>query len=314
MLRSVVAASLGLLTLLGVGCQAGGVRAEEAFTLNVPWNSYETVQVRSRNGRIEVRQAADATQVSISGKKYVKGATLEEAQGRLAMLRIVAAADPAAPSTLVVALEVSEDLRNHSPGASLVLNVPQACRVDAKSSNGAVVVAGMKQTAIDTSNGGVHATQIDGNIVVDTSNGAIHVADVRGDATLKTSNGPAIVERVQGSTRVDTSNGDITLESAGGPVYADTSNGSIRLVGSPPADGLVQLDTSNGSIEAKLPASLKGELSLVASNGKVVTDLGPMALTNPQITKTSVKGVMNGGGTGKLIARTSNGGIRLICQ
>ena len=314
MLRTVVAASLGLLTLLGVGCQAGGIRAEEAFTLNVPWNAYETVQVRSRNGRIEVRQSTDATQVSISGKKYVKGATLEEAQGRLAMLLIQAAADPAAPSTLVVVLEVPDEIRNHSPGASLVLNVPQACRIDVKTSNGAVVVAGMKQTTIDSSNGGVDATRIDGPLAVHTSNGTIRVADVHGDATLKTSNGAAVVERVQGSTRVEASNGDITLEAAGGPVYADTSNGSIRLVGSPPPDGSVQLDTSNGSIEAKLPASLKGELSLVTSNGKVVTDLGSMALTNPQITKTSVKGVMNGGGTGKLIARTSNGGIRLTCQ
>jgi len=106
----------------------------------------------------------------------------------------------------------------------------------------------------------------------------------------------------------------IRVDDAHGSVEATTSNGNIRVDATPPKDGDVLLRTTNGSIHATLPADLKADLELSTSNGVVRTMLADVPLKVQLWSQNRVRAQMNGGGEGRVSARTSNVLVMLKCR
>lgn len=298
-------------TAIAVGCNDLQVRAERDLTLHVPWDRFDALAVRSSNGGIDV-STGDGDVASISGTLAVAGATREEAEARLARLDVSAAADPAAPTRLLVEFRVPDDLRSANPSAKLVIKVPQAVPTDVQTTNGAIVVQGMSGLVrLRTSNGSLTARGIDGPVNAQTSNGAVIVADTRGDVEAVTSNGRIEAVGVSGACKAQTSNGAITIRATGGGVRAVSSNGAINVDAEPAPDAPVTLKTSNAPISLTLPKALAGELSLLTNNGTARAALEGLRATVTTQSRKELRATLNGGGPSRVSVESSNGSINV---
>jgi hypothetical protein len=316
-----------LIVFLPVCCAGCGnlFTAREAISLDPAWGAFERVIVETRNGDVAVRvtsaiggSSADASgpqRVRVSGEKWAGGGTLDSAEELLGQLHVIASPDERDPRALRIRLGYAEAIRMRSFGADLKIELPSAAGAEIRTSNGRVEARGLvRRVFADTSNGHVVLADIDGDAQVDTSNGGVRAERVRGSLAAVTSNGTIVAHQIGGECRLDTSNGNVEVIGAKSGIRAGSSNGSLRIDADPPAEAVIELTTSNGGITASLPAALRGDLHLHTSNGSITTDLGPATLNNPSWSKDDIRARLNGGGAGRLVARTSNGSVKLTCR
>jgi hypothetical protein len=126
------------------------------------------------------------------------------------------------------------------------------------------------------------------NVDVETVNGSIRIDGINGKHELETTNGKIEVARCSGSLEAETTNGAIYAE-----LTSVAKNQPLRF------------ETTNGRIEVTLPANLAVDVDAGTTNGSIHSDL-PVSATS--ISKNSLRGSINGGGT-SLHMRTTNGGI-----
>lgn len=233
-MRPVLAGALSCLAIvLGTAGCGGTIQATRDFSLSAPWESYERIVVRTRNGGVELA-SADVPEIRIRGQKRVNGGTHAEAEARLDDLEIVARRDETGPGTYLVELRVPEALAQCSPGASFTIQVPKPCRAEIHSSNGSIKVGQLKDhVVLGSSNGGITVKAVDGAVQAQTSNGSIDVEAVRGDLTAETSNG-RVTSHLLG-VPLELKQHDRHLLHAilngggSGEIHAETSNGSITI-------------------------------------------------------------------------------------
>jgi hypothetical protein len=145
---------------------------------------------------------------------------------------------------------------------------------------------------------------------VETRNGAVTATGVAGDASLQTTNGRVTAEDVDGFLILRSTNGDVEARDVTGLDDVRTTNGSVDVELSSLRRDLV-VRTSNGDIDLAVPPELGAVVNLRTSNGTVgVRDL------EPQITdrsRTALRAIL-GDGSGRIVAETSNGSVRLRAQ
>lgn len=295
------------------GCGATLVHATDELSLRAPWEGYGTLLVQTRNGSIDMA-AADVKEIEIAVTRRAGGLTLGEAQENVKKVRIVAERDRKSPDCFVIRVDAPEALRNKSVGASFTIRVPQACGVDARTSNGSIGLARLGPVAASTSNGRIQLEDISGTVQADSSNGSIVAVRVHGSLQAQTSNGSVHLTRVQGDCRVETSNGRIEVEEADGLLELETSNGGIELhCAAGPQNLDATLRSSNAGIAIVLPSDARAAIELNTSNGRVTTNIQAGTLTAQSFSSTSFEGELNGGG-GRVRATASNGSITLTVK
>lgn len=126
------------------------------------------------------------------------------------------------------------------------------------------------------------------NLSVDTVNGAIRIRDVSGELDLDTTNGKINVANCSGSVEASTTNGGIDVE------LVSVSRGRD-----------MEFSTTNGRISLTVPSTLAADINAATTNGSVRSDL---PLTATRVSRTSIRGTLNGGGP-EIRLRTTNGGI-----
>lgn len=313
MSRSVRLAALTLVLLPLCGCVSNMVTAREDYRFESPWNNYARVEVRSTNGRLQLTQSSRAN-VLIHGAKQASGMTLDDAKALLAKLAVIAEPDAKDPTTLVVRLEAPADLLGRNFGASILVDLPSAVAAKLTTTNGAVSATNMKSVEAGTSNGRIDLSDIDGSARADTSNGGVQLERIVGAAHASTSNGAIVVRNAKSGLKGETSNGAIDATGVVGSAELTTSNGRIDLDAAPAADSTISLTTSNGSLRAVLTSDLRGTMNLATSNGALNTDLGKMQVTGERRGRHEMEATINGGGSGRIIARTSNGALTVIAK
>lgn len=171
---------------------------------------------------------------------------------------------------------IAEDRRaaffGPSPGASILLIIPEHAELRLRSSNGAIEVTGIM-----------------GDLELDTSNGALRLTEVTG--------------HVDG----ETSNGRITVSGLTGTIDARTSNGSISFSGSLAAGTEHELRTSNGSITVEVGPEANLRVDASTSNGDIAAEF---PLVVERVSDDVLKGTI-GDGSGSLRLSTSNGSITI---
>jgi hypothetical protein len=160
----------------------------------------------------------------------------------------------------------------------------------------------------DTSGGSIHVTDCEGPIKIDTSGGSIEVTGGAGTLNGDTSGGSITVKNFKGPASVDTSGGGITIENVAGKIKGDTSGGSIHAVLLSPVPGDVSLSTSGGGVTVKVPADAAFNLDAESSGGGVHCDL-PVTVQGKR-EHDQLKGPVNGGGP-VLHLETSGGGVHV---
>jgi DUF4097 and DUF4098 domain-containing protein YvlB len=294
------------LLVFTVGCDLEGLgpsdRFKEDFHFTYPLKAGGRIVLENFNGSVEVT-GQDGETVDISGSKFAATEDLLKA----VRIDIV----PAADSIRIRTVRPSD--RRGNMGARYVLRVPRKTELERiDSSNGSIHVTGIDgATRLKTSNGRVEVTDLRGALEARTSNGSVQLNNLEGAASVETSNGKVEAERVRGGFTATTSNGSIRahLEKSDPrrAVKLDTSNGSVVLTMDAVDQNEVHVSTSNASVTVKLPSAVSARVKASTSNGSVSTDFD---VRDGSRGKTHLEGIIGSGGP-VLDISTSNGSVKI---
>ena len=237
--------AMGLVTtLLLSACDSMGTKYHERRSMKVPHQTSTPLEVQNANGWVDAIQK-DRSDVSIEVELY--GSNRERLQ--FATVH----ADRMGDNTLRVWVEWPGGSRKQSEGSSIAIEIPNASKVDAKTSNGHLTIDGLSGHAnLVTSNGAIHAYRHDGSIYAHTSNGSLRAEQVSGDIEMFSSNGPVSITDAFGPIRAETSNANVyvsTMDGNQGPIRILSSNGRIDLDLGEGFEGILKCDTSNGKVQ-----------------------------------------------------------------
>jgi RNA polymerase sigma factor (sigma-70 family) len=263
-------------------------RAEEVVTKSFKTKAAPRLVVETFNGHVAVKTGAPGTTTA----RVVKSAQAATREAAAEVLKTVDVELKQEGDMIRVAARAKgEQKRQTSRGAAVEVEVPPGARLDLRSSNGKVTVAG--------------AT---GEVVAATSNGGVEVKGSKGALRLKTSNGGIRVEGGSGTLDLHTNNGRIDVKATKAKVTAQTSNGSVRFAGSL-ADGEHSFQTSNGGLTLTLPADSRFRLDAQTSNGRATCRF-PHKPTQGKV-KTRLRATVGEDPAVSLKLRASNGSIEV---
>jgi len=308
--RTFVLPVIAAVTLGLAGCDiddldiGGSERYSQDFHYSYPMQPGSRLSVDNSNGSVEI-SGWDQDTVDISGTKYARTPELRDA------LKIEIDHSPSEVSIRTV--RPSE--RRGNMGAKYIIKVPRHTQLDRiVSSNGAIHALDLEGPAhLRTSNGAVRAENLHGSLDAQTSNGSIEVQGLEGSASLHTSNGRVRADDVRGSIEADTSNGGIHImlskPDAGRPIKLETSNGPIELTMQALNQNEIHASTSNGGITVHLPGNVNADLNATASNSSISTEFE--VATSGSLEKHHLEGKIGGGGP-MIDLSTSNGSIKVL--
>ena len=128
---------------------------------------------------------------------------------------------------------------------------------------------------------------------------------------VETVNGSVVVSGVDGQGDLKSVNGNVEVFDSSGRFSARTTNGDLRLELRRLLDGgPMNVETVNGSVFLGLPSNARADLHVTSMNGDFVSEL-PVISTNGAPASGMFRARLGGGG-GEISVRTINGGIRLI--
>jgi hypothetical protein len=181
---------------------------------------------------------------------------------------------------------------------------------------------------IDTSDGRVDLADVNGNIKVHTSDGAISASKLSGTIELRSSDGSISADALTGAFKLHSGDGKISGTGLDGKCDISTGSGSIQVAGRfdsldlKSGDGAVtaraepgskltsmwSIATTDGHVEVEIPKDLQANLDASTNDGHITLGL-PVSMQG-DISRKSVKGTLNGGGS-TLFIHSGDGSIRL---
>ncbi len=134
-------------------------------------------------------------------------------------------------------------------------------------------------------------------------------APTKQNATINTSNGSVTLSGLEGTLRGDTSNGSMHATDLAGDVRLSTSNGSmqIALSGTTWSGSGLEATTSNGSLRVDMPRDYSAHLSASTGNGSL--NVGRPITVSGRIGREIDSDLGKGGPTLRL--RTGNGSLSI---
>jgi len=298
------AATLVLYGCIYVGDWGDSHAFQEDFHHTYPLDPGGRVSVESFNGSIEV-VGWDQNFVEVNATKYA------HIKSYLEEIKIDVNASQG--SVRVRAVRPGDFF--HSLGVRFSIRVPRKVVLElASTSNGKIEVDSLEGNArLRTSNGGIRAVRMKGNLEAQTSNGNIDTEDCRGNASLHTSNGSVRADAAGGSFEANTSNGRIVARlsdlDSSSPVRVRSSNGHIELSLEGKQLPEVRAATSNSFILLRLPASANARVRAYTSHSSVTSEFDELRSENGR-RRSELEGSIGRGGA-LLDLETSNGSIRI---
>lgn len=196
-----------------------------------------------------------------------------------------------------------------SAGVKFELEVPSKTIVNARTTNGKIIVEDLEAPAkLRTTNGSIVA-EIEGDLDADTTNGAIKAEFNASRVKASTTNGSITLEGVADEIETGTTNGRIQIETGDRPakVTARSTNGSICFEG--PLAGNNEFRTTNGSVTIHLPSHTAFAIDASTSNGRICNDF---EMSDIQVSKKKQLVASRGRNPeAKIRVRTSNSSINI---
>jgi DUF4097 and DUF4098 domain-containing protein YvlB len=131
----------------------------------------------------------------------------------------------------------------------------------------------------------------------------------RADLSIETHNGGIAISEVNGRIDFSATNGGVVLRKVGGAVRGSTTNGGlmIELTGDRWDGETLDVSTTNGGVVMSIPENYSAHLETGTVNGGISVDF-PGAVQDRRSKELAVN-LGAGGATVK--ARTTNGGVRI---
>jgi DUF4097 and DUF4098 domain-containing protein YvlB len=181
---------------------------------------------------------------------------------------------------------------------------------------------------VETGDGSVEVSRIDGNVTVHTGDGSVKANTLSGTIDLHTSDGSIAVDTLKGDIRLRTGDGSIEARDLDGKLQADSGDGHVRVNGRFDAltlktgdggiDAHVQpgskmnagwsIHTGDGGVDLVLPGDFQANIDASTGDGHI--SLAIPVTVEGTFSNSEIHGKMNGGGQ-PLSIRTGDGSIRL---
>lgn len=181
---------------------------------------------------------------------------------------------------------------------------------------------------IDTHDGAVEVSAVNGHVSIHTKDGSIKAGQLSGQIELMSDDGGITADALMGDTKIHTSDGSIGVRGVDGKLDAFSKDGAIRADGRfdsltiKSGDGTVtahadrgskmqsawNVHTGDGSVHLSLPSDLQANLDINANDGHINVDL-PVTVQGYH-SKSQLRGTLNGGGP-LLTVRSGDGSIRI---
>lgn len=132
----------------------------------------------------------------------------------------------------------------------------------------------------------------------------------RADLSIETHNGGIAISEVNGRIDFSATNGGVVLRRVGGAVRGSTTNGGlmIELTGDRWDGETLDVSTTNGGVVMSIPENYSAHLETGTVNGGISVDF-PVSVTQDRRSRELAVNLGSGGATVK--ARTTNGGVRI---
>jgi DUF4097 and DUF4098 domain-containing protein YvlB len=285
---SVLTVLAGTLALTGCNIEFDGFKNErfqQDFRFSYPLKSGSTFTLENMNGSVDIA-GWDREEIEITGTKFARTEALRDE------IKIDIQHSDNSANIRTLAPSVS----NGGLGARFVIRLPRRVTLD----------------RVTTSNGKIHASDIDGGVRVKSSNGAVELSKLKGTTDAQTSNGSVEANAIEGAVHLHTTNGHITADGVKGALDVSSSNGSISIGMTDGVEGGLQAKTSNASITVRLPATAPARLRVSTSNGNI-TSAFHTDREGDREERHHLDGNINGGGSGSPLINlsTSNGSVRI---
>ncbi|HEY3975518.1 MAG TPA: DUF4097 family beta strand repeat-containing protein [Candidatus Sulfotelmatobacter sp.] len=150
----------------------------------------------------------------------------------------------------------------------------------------------------------------EGRVDLKTGDGKIDLAGLKGEMELHSGDGSENLEDVDGKLHASTGDGHITARGRFDELEVKTGDGHLEVratQGSTLASGW-RLETGDGNVSLEISPELTADVSLHTSDGHI--DLDMPITTEGAIRQNEVHGKLNGGGN-QLTIRTGDGSIHL---
>jgi DUF4097 and DUF4098 domain-containing protein YvlB len=182
-----------------------------------------------------------------------------------------------------------------SPTAKLIVTMPKAGNVVARSGDGAIRIEGVRgRLELRTSDGSIRAREIGGEMLFETHDGSVVLDSIVGDLDLTTGDGSVSVSGKPGALKLKTGDGSITLRAESGTVMKDDWS----------------VSTGDGGVTLYLPSDFSAEIDAHTGDGTIRSELEVNAGGAGENERRTLRGRLGSGG--KLLkVRTSDGSIRL---
>src|SRR5882672_3970035 len=163
---------------------------------------------------------------------------------------------------------------------------------------------------VETGDGSVKASSLNGTIDLHTSDGSITVENLKGDIRLRTGDGSIEARDLDGRVEADSGDGHIRIAGRFDALNVKTGDGSVDtrvLPGSKMATSWT-IRTGDGSVDLVLPSDFQTNIDASTGDGHI--SMGIPVTVEGTFSNSQIHGKMNGGGQ-PLTIRTGDGSIRL---
>ncbi len=202
--------------------------------------------------------------------------------------------------------------------ADLRIKVPEKSSLEVSTVSADISVEDVKgRQRIETVSGDIDTEAYGADLDVESVSGDI---DVEGDGgkirtRANSVSGDIEVEQLDGEIEVSTVTGDIVLyNSSFESVETQTVNGDIifhsRLYG----DGRMDVETVNGDVDIKFSGEVSARFDIETFNGRIRNCFGPESVRTSEYAPGRELTFTEGGGEGRVVIRTLNGGVRLCTE
>lgn len=181
---------------------------------------------------------------------------------------------------------------------------------------------------IETRDGRVDLASVNGTVTVHSTDGAITASQLTGKIELQSVDGAINADAFKGDVRLHSTDGAITVTHFDGQCDASSTDGALRAEGRFDTLRLVTTDggvvakvaegsrmtsgwtlrTVDGSLEVSLPQDFQANINASTQDGHI--HLGVPVTVQGEISKSRVRGTLNGGGP-ELTLKSTDGSIKI---
>jgi DUF4097 and DUF4098 domain-containing protein YvlB len=179
--------------------------------------------------------------------------------------------------------------------AKLIVSVPAASDMSARSGDGSIDVEGVEgRVDLGSGDGSIQGRRLGGEVKAHTGDGSVRFDGVRGALDVDTGDGSVVASGTFSSVRARSGDGSVTITAQSGSTSSSEWN----------------ITTGDGAVTLALPDGFGGELDAHTGDGAIhMSDMEVSNVTG-EIRKNTVRGRLGAGGN-TVRVRTGDGSITL---